>query len=78
MAIKLRLRPELRVLATFLPTNEASQTHAIADADIAIDAKGGSDADFLQHAYENRLIDRFDGLGEFALLPGAIEGGRAG
>jgi len=68
---------------SLVPTNEVSQTIAIADGDLAIDqqtrtldlrAKGVfSYLDFLQHAYKNELIGRFDGLGKLALLPGRLK-----
>ena len=64
---------------TLVSTNKVSQTIAIADADFDIkeqsrlfdvDAKGNfSDLDYLQNAYGNQLIGRFDGTGEIALMP---------
>jgi len=59
--------------------NPISQTLGVADLDFAlnqktrllnVDAKGDfSYLDFLQHAYSNELIGRFDGLGKLSLVP---------
>jgi hypothetical protein len=61
------------------PTNEVSQTMAVVDLDFDVkqltrlfdlDAKGNfTDLDYLQSAYGNQLIGRFDGTGKFALIP---------
>jgi hypothetical protein len=60
-------------------TNKTSQTMATADVDFAlrqqsrlfdVSAKGDfSDYDYLQHAYGNEIIGRFDALGKVALMP---------
>ncbi|HVA41403.1 MAG TPA: hypothetical protein VNF49_12110 [Candidatus Binataceae bacterium] len=64
---------------TLVSQNPVSQTIGVADLDFAliqqtrllnVDAKGAfSYLDFLQHAYSNELIGRFDGLGKLALVP---------
>jgi hypothetical protein len=64
---------------TLVQTNKISQTIAIADLDFDlkdqtrrfdVDAKGNfSDLDYLQNAYGNQLIGRFDGRADFALIP---------
>jgi hypothetical protein len=64
---------------TLVPTNKVSQTIATADVDFTVkeqsrlfdvDAKGNfSDLDYLQNAYGNQLIGRFDGQGQVALIP---------
>jgi hypothetical protein len=61
------------------PMNEVSQTMAVVDMDFDVkqltrlfdlDAKGNfTDLDYLQHAYGNQLVGRFDGTGKFALIP---------
>jgi hypothetical protein len=64
---------------TLVQTDKVSQTIAIADLDFDlkdqsrrfdVDAKGAfSDLDYLQNAYSNQLIGRFDGRADFALIP---------
>jgi hypothetical protein len=64
---------------TLASSNKVSQTMATADVDFAVleqsrlfnvNVKGDfSDYDYLQHAYGNELIGRFDGLAKFALVP---------
>jgi hypothetical protein len=64
---------------TLVPTNKISQTIATADIDFAVreqsrlldvNAIGDfSDLDYLQNAYGNQLIGRFDGQGQFAIIP---------
>lgn len=64
---------------TLVPTNKVSQTMTTADVDFAVkeqsrlfevDAKGNfSDLDYLQNAYGNQLIGRFDGQGQVAIIP---------
>jgi hypothetical protein len=64
---------------TLAPTHEISQTMAIVDADFAVrersrlfdvNATGNfSYLDFLQHAYGNELLGRFDGLADAAIIP---------
>jgi hypothetical protein len=64
---------------TLAETNKVSQTIAIADLDFDlkdqtrrfnVDAKGDfSDLYYLQGAYSNQLIGRFDGSAQFALIP---------
>jgi hypothetical protein len=61
------------------PTNRVSQTIATVDADfdikhqssrLDVDAKGNfTDFAYLQGAYGNQLLGRFDGVGHFALIP---------
>jgi hypothetical protein len=62
--------------------NKVSQTMTVADIDFAVleqsrlfnvNAKGDfSDYDYLQGAYGNELIGRFDGLGKIALVPDRV------
>ena len=64
---------------TLASSNKTTQTMATADVDFAVleqsrlfnvNAKGDfSDYDYLQHAYGNELIGRFDGLAKMALVP---------
>ena len=64
---------------TLVQTDKVSQTIAIADLDFDlkdqsrrfdVDAKGNfSDLDYLQNAYSNQLIGRFDGRADVALIP---------
>ena len=64
---------------TLVPTNKVSQTMAVADVDFDVkrqsrlfdvDAKGNfSDINYLQGAYGNQLIGRFDGAAHVALIP---------
>jgi hypothetical protein len=64
---------------TLVPTNKISQTIATADADFTVkeqtrlldvNAKGNfSDLNYLQGAYGNELIGRFDGQAQLAIIP---------
>jgi len=64
---------------TLAPSHKVSQTMAVADIDfdykqqsrrLDADAKGNfSYLDYLQNAYGNQLIGRFDGIGHLALIP---------
>jgi hypothetical protein len=64
---------------TLSPTDKVSQTMATADVDfdvkqqtrlLDLDAKGNfSDLDYLQGAYGNQLLGRFDGVARIALIP---------
>ena len=64
---------------TLVETNKVSQTMAVADLDFDfkdqtrrfdVDAKGNfSYLDYLQNAYSNQLIGRFDGRADVALIP---------
>jgi hypothetical protein len=64
---------------TLVDTNKVSQTMAIADLDFDlkdqsrrfdVDAKGNfSYLDYLQNAYSNQLLGRFDGRGDVSLIP---------
>lgn len=64
---------------TLVQTDKVSQTIAIADLDFDlkdqtrrfdVDAKGNfTDLDYLQNAYSNQLIGRFDGRADVALIP---------
>src|ERR1700683_2833768 len=64
---------------TLAQTDKVSQTIAIADLDFDlkdqsrrfdVDAKGNfSDLDYLQNAYSNQLVGRFDGRADVALIP---------
>ena len=64
---------------TLVQTDKVSQTMAIADLDFDlkdqsrrfdVDAKGNfSDLDYLQNAYSNQFIGRFDGRADVALIP---------
>jgi hypothetical protein len=67
---------------TLAPNNKVSQTMATADIDFAVleqsrlfnvNVKGDfSDFDYLQHAYGNELIGRFDALAKLALVPDRV------
>ncbi len=67
---------------TLVQTDKVSQTIAIADLDFDlkdqtrrfdVDAKGTfSDLDYLQGAYSNQLIGRFDGRADVALIPDRV------
>lgn len=67
---------------TLVQTDKVSQTIAIADLDFDfkdqsrrfdVDAKGNfSDLDYLQNAYSNQLIGRFDGRADVALIPDRV------
>ncbi len=67
---------------TLVPTNKISQTLTVADLDFALQeqrrlfdvtAKGDfTDLYFVQGAYGNELIGRFDGLAHFSLIPEKI------
>jgi hypothetical protein len=67
---------------TLVSTNKISQTLTVADVDFAVQeqrrwfdvtAKGDfSDVDYLQGAYGNELLGRFDGLAHLAIIPGKI------
>lgn len=67
---------------TLVDTNKVSQTIAITDLDLDIkdqtrrfdvDAKGAfSYLDYLQNAYSNQLIGRFDGRAAVALIPDRV------
>jgi hypothetical protein len=64
---------------TLVQTDKVSQTIAIADLDFDlkdrfrlfdVDAKGNfSDLDYLQNAYNNQVIGRFDGKADVSLIP---------
>jgi hypothetical protein len=64
---------------TLVDTNKVTQTMAIADLDFDlkdqsrrfdVDAKGNfSYLDYLQNAYNNQLVGRFDGRADVALIP---------
>jgi hypothetical protein len=64
---------------TLASTNRISQTIAVADVDfdvkqqtrlLDLDAKGNfSDLDYLQGAFGNQFVGRFDGVGKYALIP---------
>lgn len=64
---------------TLVQTDKVSQTIAVADLDFDlkdrsrrfdVDAKGNfSDLDYLQNAYGNQFIGRFDGRADVALIP---------
>jgi hypothetical protein len=64
---------------SLVPTNKVSQTISVVDADFAVkeqtrlldvNAKGSfSDLDYLQGAYGNELIGRFDGQAQLAIIP---------
>jgi hypothetical protein len=64
---------------TLVPTNKVSQTLAVADVDfdfkkqtrlLDVNAKGDfTDINYLQGAYGNQLIGRFDGAAHVALIP---------
>jgi hypothetical protein len=67
---------------TLVQTDKVSQTIAIADLDFDlkdqsrrfdVDAKGNfSDLDYLQNAYGNQLVGRFDGKADVALIPDRV------
>jgi hypothetical protein len=67
---------------TLVSTDKVSQTIAIADVDFAaneqsrlinLKATGDfSDLNYLQGAYGNQLIGRFDGIGKVAMVPGRL------
>jgi hypothetical protein len=67
---------------TLVPTNKVSQTIATVDADLDIkhrssrldvDAKGNfTDFAYLEGAFGNQLLGRFDGVARFALIPQRI------
>lgn len=67
---------------TLVQSDKVSQTIAIADLDFDlkdqtrrfdVDAKGNfSDLDYLQGAYSNQLIGRFDGRADVALIPDRV------
>ena len=64
---------------TLVQTGKVSQTIAIADVDFNVKeetrrfdlaARGNfTDLDYLQNAYGNQVIGRFDGVGQFAIIP---------
>lgn len=64
---------------TLVHSDKVSQTMAVLDADfdvkhlsslLTVDATGNfTDLDYLQHAYGNQLIGRFDGSASVALIP---------
>jgi hypothetical protein len=64
---------------TLATTNKISQTIATADADFALTQQSGQFdtnlkgqfiyTDYLQHAYNSQLTGRFDGVGDFAVIP---------
>lgn len=67
---------------SLVPTNRVSQTIATVDADfdikhkssrLDVDAKGNfTDFDYVQGAYSNELLGRFDGVVHLALIPQRI------
>jgi hypothetical protein len=67
---------------TLVSTNKVSQTLAVADVDFAaneqtrlLDLRAAgdfSDLNYLQGAYGNQLIGRFDGVGKVAIVPGRL------
>jgi hypothetical protein len=67
---------------TLVQTDKVSQTLAVADLDFDlkdqtrrfdVDAKGNfSYLDYLQNAYSNQLVGRFDGRGDVSLIPGRV------
>ncbi len=67
---------------TLAPTNKVSQTIATTDVDFTVkeqsrlldvNATGNfTDLDYLQNAYGNQLIGRFDGVGKVAIVPGQL------
>ncbi len=67
---------------TLVPTDRISQTIAVADVDfdlqqrsrrLDVDAKGDfSYLDYLQGAYANELIGRFDGIAAVSIFPGRL------
>ncbi len=62
-----------------VPTNKTTQTIALADVDFGLNqqtrllevraAGAFSDMNYLEGAYGNQLIGRFDGAGQFAIIP---------
>ncbi|MGD0506090.1 MAG: hypothetical protein ABSD02_25560 [Steroidobacteraceae bacterium] len=64
------------------PTNKVSQTIAITDADFNVDHRSRlfdvnaignfSYLEYLQHAYGNQLLGRFDGNADAAIVPGRL------
>jgi hypothetical protein len=64
---------------TLATSNKISQTIATADADFSLKQQSGlyddnikgqfGYFDYLQHAYNSQLVGRFDGTGDFALIP---------
>jgi hypothetical protein len=68
---------------TLTPTDKISQTIATVDGDFAykqqsrrldLDAKGNfTYLDYLQNAYGRQFLGRFDGLGQFAIVPERFE-----
>jgi hypothetical protein len=67
---------------TLAPTDKISQTIATIDANFSVaersrlfdvNATGNfSDLDYLQHAYGNELLGRFDGIADAAIVPGRL------
>jgi hypothetical protein len=67
---------------TLVSTDKVSQTLAVADVDFAakeqtrlLDLKAAgdfSDINYVQGAYGNQLIGRFDGIGKVAIVPGRL------
>jgi len=64
---------------TLATTNKISQTIATADADFSLKQQSGlyddnikgqfGYFDYLQHAYNSQVVGRFDGVGDFAVIP---------
>jgi hypothetical protein len=64
------------------PTDRVSQTIAIADTDFTVDQRSRlfdvnavgnfSYLDYLQNAYGNELLGRFDGIADAAIVPGRV------
>jgi hypothetical protein len=67
---------------TLVPTNKVSQTIATVDADFTVDKRSRvfdvnatgdfSDLDYLQNAYGNELLGRFDGVADADIVPGRL------
>lgn len=67
---------------TLAPTNKISQTIATVDADFTVDKRSRlfdvnaignfSDLDYLQNAYGNEFLGRFDGTADAAIVPGRL------
>jgi len=67
---------------SLVSTDKVSQTLAVADVDFAVNeqtrllnlkaAGDFSDINYLQGAYGNQLIGRFDGIGKVAIVPGRL------
>ena len=67
---------------TLAPTDQISQTIATADADFTVNERSRlfdvnaagnfSYLDYLQGAYGNELLGRFDGVGRRGLVPGRM------